>query len=129
MAEFNVPPDRSGHEPELGGIYRNFEDRSGLEPELGGEWRERGVYVDEVTCIGCKNCAHVAPNTFFIETEHGRSRVFNQDGDDEAIVQEAIDTCPVDCIHWVAFKEMQRLEQKRRHQVIRPLGFPQVNPE
>ena len=68
MASLNFPSDgRSGFEPELGGDLRNFDDRSGFEPELGGELRERGVYVDEVTCIGCKNCAHVAPNTFTIE--------------------------------------------------------------
>ncbi|MEB3227040.1 MAG: ferredoxin [Synechocystis sp.] len=129
MVGLNSPsPDRSGFEPELGGNLRNFDDRSGFEPELGGELREQGVYVDEVTCIGCKNCAHVAPHTFTIEAEHGRSRVFNQDGDDEAVVQEAIDTCPVDCIHWVPFDELKQLEAKRRHQQIRPLGYPQINP-
>ena len=129
MAEEMFPPQRSGHEPELGGLQRNLEDRSGLEPELGGEWREKGVYVDEVTCIGCKNCVHIAPNTFFVEQEHGRSRVFNQDGETEAIVQEAIDTCPVDCIHWKLYQEIKQLEAKRRYQVIKPLGFPQVNPK
>lgn len=120
--------DRSGFEPELGGDLRNFDDRSGFEPELGGELRERGVYVDEVTCIGCKNCAHVAPHTFAIEAEHGRSRVFSQDGDDEAVIQEAIDTCPVDCIHWIPYDELKQLEAKRRHQQVRPLGYPQINP-
>ncbi|MFN9174638.1 MAG: ferredoxin [Synechocystis sp.] len=129
MASLDFPSEhRSGFEPELGGDWRNFDDRSGFEPELGGELRERGVYVDEVTCIGCKNCAHVAPQTFAIEAEHGRSRVFNQDGDDEAVIQEAIDTCPVDCIHWVPYSELKQLETKRRHQQIRPLGFPQSNP-
>ena len=107
---------------------RNFDDRSGFEPELGGELRERGVYVDEVTCIGCKSCAHVAPNTFTIEAEHGRSRVFSQDCEDEAVIQEAIDTCPVDCIHLIPYDELKELETKRRHQKIRPLGFPQINP-
>jgi ferredoxin len=118
--------DRSGREPELGGIFRDLPDRSGFEPELGGEWRQKGVYVDEVTCIGCKHCAHVAPNTFFIEPDYGRSRVFDQDGDEETIVQEAIDTCPVDCIHWVDYTELKDLETARKFQEIRQLGFPQV---
>ena len=26
------------------------------------------------------------------------------------ILQEAIDTCPVDCIHWVKFQELEELE-------------------
>jgi ferredoxin len=29
------------------------------------------------------------------------SRVIRQDGDTEEVIQEAIETCPVDCIHWV----------------------------
>ena len=45
--------DRSGLEPELGGFLRDAPDRSGLEPELGGVLRQKGVYVDEITCIGC----------------------------------------------------------------------------
>jgi ferredoxin len=117
---------RTGLEPELGGIFRDAAERTGLEPELGGEWRQKGVYVDETTCIGCKNCAHVAPNTFYIEADFGRSRVFNQDGDTEELVQEAIDTCPVDCIHWVDYTDLDRLEEERKYQEIQHLGFPQV---
>jgi ferredoxin len=99
-------------------------ERSGFEPELGGFLRQKGVYVDEVTCIGCKHCAHVARNTFYIEPDNGRSRVIRQDGDSEELIQEAIDTCPVDCIHWVNYKELQRLEEERKYQVIPVAGFP-----
>ena len=116
--------DRSGLEPELGGVLRDQGNRSGLEPELGGEFRQKGVYVDEITCIGCKNCAHVARNTFYIEPLHGRARVVRQDGDQEDLIQEAIDTCPVNCIHWVDYTELQQLEAERRHQVIPVAGFP-----
>ncbi|MGL5033519.1 MAG: ferredoxin [Microcystaceae cyanobacterium] len=122
-----VGDDRSGLEPELGGLLRSLVDRSGLEPELGGLEREKGVYVDEMTCIGCKHCAHVAPNTFFIEPSYGRSRVFNQDGDQEAILQEAMDTCPVDCIHWVGYSQLTDLEEQRKEQQIKLLGFPQTH--
>lgn len=122
-------PQRSGLEPELGGFFRDEAERSGFEPELGGNFRQKAVYVDEVTCIGCKHCAHVSPNTFYIEAEYGRSRVFNQDGDSEEIVQEAMDTCPVNCIHWVAYHELQDLEATRQKQVIRQLGFPQIHRE
>jgi ferredoxin len=110
--------DRTGTEPELGGRLRDRPQRSGLEPELGGTFRQRGVYVDEATCIGCRHCALVARNTFFIEDGYGRSRVFRQDGDAEAIVQEAIDTCPVDCIHWVDYTRLKQLESERKDQAI-----------
>jgi ferredoxin len=116
--------DRTGLEPELGGFLRDAPQRSGLEPELGGVLRQKGVYVDEITCIGCKHCAHVARNTFYIEPDYGRSRVVRQDGDAEELVQEAIDTCPVDCIHWVDYTELKQLEEERKYQVIPVVGFP-----
>ncbi|OWY66178.1 ferredoxin [cyanobacterium TDX16] len=117
--------ERSHLEPELGGNLRDAANRSGLEPELGGVTRQKGVYVDEITCIGCKHCAHVARNTFYIEPDYGRSRVVRQDGDVEELIQEAIDTCPVDCIHWVDYTELKQLEQDRQYQVIPPVvGYP-----
>jgi ferredoxin len=115
---------RSGCEPELGGFLRNAPERSGFEPELGGIARQKGVYVDELTCIGCKHCAHVARNTFYIEPDYGRSRVVRQDGDNQELVQEAIDTCPVDCIHWVDYTELRNLEDERKYQVIPVVGYP-----
>lgn len=117
-------PDRSGLEPELGGFLRDVPERTGLEPELGGVLRQKGVYVDEITCIGCKHCAHVARNTFYIEPDYGRSRVIRQDGDPEDIIQEAIDTCPVDCIHWMDYTELKQLEEDRKYQVIPVAGYP-----
>jgi len=129
MSDF-LPPltgqedPRSGLEPELGSFLRDLPERSGLEPELGGVVRQKGVYVDEITCIGCKHCAHVARNTFFIQEDYGRSRVLRQDGDLEEVIQEAIDTCPVDCIHWVDYTELKKLEVERQYQVIPVAGYP-----
>ncbi len=128
MSEFSPPADsnleRSGLEPELGGIFRDATERSGFEPELGGVLRQKGVYVDEITCIGCKHCAHVARNTFYIEPDYGRSRVVRQDGDSDELIQEAIDTCPVDCIHWVNYTALKKLEEERQYQVVTVAGFP-----
>ncbi|PZO15068.1 MAG: ferredoxin [Leptolyngbya foveolarum] len=114
----------SGLEPELGGALRSASGRSGLEPELGGQFRQEGVYVDELVCIGCTHCAHVARNTFYIEPDYGRARVVRQNGDSEALIQEAIDTCPVDCIHKVDYTELRELERDRVNQVIPVVGFP-----
>ena len=124
MPDFSPDSERSGFEPELGGIFRDAPQRSGFEPELGGVFRQKGVYVDEITCIGCKHCAHVARNTFYIEPDYGRSRVIGQNGDSEDLIQEAIDTCPVDCIHWVDYTELKKLEEERQDQVIPLAGFP-----
>ncbi|NJS42068.1 ferredoxin, partial [Candidatus Gracilibacteria bacterium] len=56
--------------------------------------------------------------------DYGRSRVVRQDGDSEELIQEAIDTCPVDCIHWVDYTELKNLEDERKDQVIPVVGFP-----
>ena len=123
-ASFAIETSPSGLEPELGGDLRGAEERTGFEPELGGGLRQKGVYVDELTCIGCKHCALVARNTFYIEPDYGRARAIRQDGDPDEVVQEAIDTCPVDCIHWVDYTKLKQLEEERKHQVIPIAGFP-----
>lgn len=127
MSEIPSNFQGSGMEPELGGILRSDSSVSGFEPELGGQLRQTAPYVDETTCIGCKHCAHTAANTFYIEPEHGRARVFNHHGDSQELIQEAMDTCPVDCIHWVDYTKLKRLEANRKNQVIRNLGFPQTS--
>jgi Fe-S-cluster-containing hydrogenase component 2 len=53
-----------------------------------------------------------------MESEHGRARVFQQWGDDDETIQIAIQTCPVDCIHYVSYDELKRLEIERRDQNI-----------
>ena len=97
---------------------------TGLEPVLGGELRQKAVWVDEAVCIGCRYCAHVATNTFVVEQEWGRSRAIRQDGDSTQRIQEAIDTCPVDCIHWVDYGELPALAEQLAQQDIQPLGLP-----
>ncbi len=122
MSETQGQP--SGFEPELGGELRHGVDRTGFEPELGGAVRQKGVYVEEVDCIGCTHCAHVARSTFYVEPEYGRARAIRQDGDSEDTIQEAIDTCPVNCIHWVDFTKLKQLERDRQFQEIPVVGFP-----
>ncbi|MCP4731489.1 ferredoxin [Parasynechococcus sp.] len=97
---------------------------SGCEPCLGGELREQAVWVDEAVCIGCRYCAHVATNTFVIEQRLGRSRAIRQDGDSTERIQEAIETCPVDCIHWVPFERLNDLRAELDRQDLQPLGMP-----
>jgi ferredoxin len=91
-----------------------------LDPDTGEPERSQMVYVDEHTCIGCTNCATIAQSTFYMNDEHGRARVFSQWGDDDETIQIAIETCPVDCIHYVSYEELVRLEIERRDQNINP---------
>ena len=64
----------------------------------------------------------IAQSTFFMEEENGRARVFEQWGDDENTVQIAMETCPVDCIHYVPYDNLVQLEVQRRDQYINVLA-------
>ena len=99
--------------------------QTGDEPVLGGELRQKAVWVEESDCIGCRYCAHVASNTFLMIAETGRCRAIRQDGDSIERIQEAIDTCPVDCIHWVDFEHLIDLRQ-RQLETARRRGIPQA---
>ena len=108
--------------------YIESNDISGFEPVLGGELREKAIWVDEASCIGCQYCVHVATNTFIVDEDYGRARVLRQNGDKLEVVQEAMDTCPVDCMHWVDFEDLDRLEASLNRDMFQSLGkLPRIN--
>ena len=124
--EYQQTPDI--HVPNAAFEASNSEDfkLSGRDPVLGGKLREKAVWVDERKCIGCTYCSSVATNTFAMEPEQGRARAFRQDGDSQELIQEAIDTCPVDCIEWVSFEDLIELEEVINNHHFRNLGLPPV---
>ena len=108
--------------------YIESHDISGFEPVLGGELREKAIWVDESSCIGCQYCVHIATNTFIVDENYGRARVIRQNGDNLEVVQEAIDTCPVDCMHWVDFEDLERLDASLNRDMFQSLGkLPRIN--
>jgi len=108
--------------------YIDSNQISGFEPVLGGELSEKAIWVDEASCIGCQYCVHVATNTFIVDENYGRARVIRQNGDDLKVVQEAMDTCPVDCMHWVDFEDLDRLEASLNRGMFQSLGkLPRIN--
>lgn len=82
------------------------------------------VFIDEESCIGCKNCANIAPSTFSM-TESGRARTFNQRMSVD--VEQAIDSCPVSCMHHVSYQELSAFETARdeRDSRVDPKNFEQ----
>jgi ferredoxin len=80
---------------------------------------DRAVFVDENSCIGCKQCVWHAPACFRIEQDYGRSRVYAQWLNTEDELQGAIDSCPVNCIHWVKKDELAALEYVMLNRVER----------
>ena len=66
------------------------------------------VFVDKDDCTSCNLCADTLPNYFrmddddLAETHNTGSNVNDADVPeaDDSKVQEAIDDCPGECIHW-----------------------------
>ncbi|RZB83394.1 Chaperone protein dnaJ C76, chloroplastic isoform C [Glycine soja] len=127
-------PDLSGNDPEttnfcmfINEVYTVLSDPvqrmiydeihgyslTSINPFLDDSSPRDHAFVDEFSCIGCKNCANVAPGVFAIEEDFGRARAYNQCGDPE-LVQQAIDSCPVSCIHWTSSAQLSLLEDEMR---------------
>lgn len=56
-------------------------------------------YVDQDVCISCNLCVDTVPEVFRMN-EDGLAEVYDPSGAPEDQIQEAIDACPVACIHW-----------------------------
>jgi hypothetical protein len=48
-----------------------------------------------------------------MEQRLGKARVYQQAGDSEELIAEAIDSCPVNCIHYVSAEDLETLERER----------------
>jgi len=57
------------------------------------------LVVDQEACISCGLCVEVCPEVFRLN-DQDVSEVYNPAGAPEEKIQEAIDSCPVQCIHW-----------------------------
>ena len=59
----------------------------------------RTPYVDKDVCISCNLCVDTVPEVFRMD-EDNLAEVYDPTGASEDKIQEAIDACPVACIHW-----------------------------
>lgn len=60
----------------------------------------RRVIIDEEECIGCGSCEEICPEVFKLNEDTDKAEVIKPEGGPEELIEEAIDTCPVDCISW-----------------------------
>lgn len=61
---------------------------------------ETTVWVDQEVCISCGLCIANVPDVFRF-ADDGKAEVYDPAGaSEDTIQQEAIDICPVSCIHW-----------------------------
>mmetsp|Transcript_72800 Transcript_72800/g.168742 ORF Transcript_72800/g.168742 Transcript_72800/m.168742 type:complete len:374 (-) Transcript_72800:163-1284(-) len=105
-------PKEHGKRPSWRGEPRSRSKWARVPPEERGpnHAAQKFVFVDEWSCISCRNCCDVSPKTFCIDAEHGRARVYTQWGESEEYLDYAVSSCPVDCIYWVSREELQVLE-------------------
>jgi ferredoxin len=61
---------------------------------------ERIPVVVEEECIACGTCEELVPEVFKVNENLGFSQVINPHGAPEEKIREALDACPVQCIHW-----------------------------
>ncbi len=59
----------------------------------------RKPIIDQDICIGCELCVGTAPDVFRM-TDRNVAEVSDPFGAPEEVIQEAIDSCPVNCISW-----------------------------
>ncbi|KAB1206337.1 Chaperone protein DnaJ [Morella rubra] len=111
-AVLSDPSSRSAYDKEQGKVaeLKGYTGKPIYSVWFGLETEERAVFVDELKCVGCLKCALFAEKTFAIESVYGRARVVAQWADPEHKIQEAIETCPVDCISLVERSNLAALE-------------------
>ncbi len=55
--------------------------------------------MDEEECIGCGACVDSAPDVFSLN-EDNIAEIINAAGGSAEEIQDAMDACPSECIHW-----------------------------
>ena len=55
--------------------------------------------VDQDGCVGCGNCEEICSEVFQLNDD-GVAEVNDPEGATEYKIRDAIDSCPVECIHW-----------------------------
>ncbi|CAL1358070.1 unnamed protein product [Linum trigynum] len=99
------------------GEFRIGFQRTGRDVESCSSWngplRPHTLFVDETAW--CGECAYHASNTFEMDEALGCARVKVQYGDDAEKIEVSVDSCPVNCIHWIDSEDLGLLES-----LIRP---------
>lgn len=60
----------------------------------------RNVLLDQEECTGCESCVELCPEVFGFDEENEVAYVIDAETGSEEDIQEAIDSCPVECISW-----------------------------
>ena len=56
------------------------------------------VVIDQDECIGCEACVEICPSVFVFNDDEGKAYVKEDADAGDECVNEAIASCPVECI-------------------------------
>ncbi|XP_021299245.1 uncharacterized protein LOC110427929 [Herrania umbratica] len=101
---------RRNYDASIGPIKVQFGNTVSGYSSWKGPLRPQALFVDANACIGCRECVHHASNTFVMDEALGCARVRVQYGDNDQKIDVSVDSCPVNCIHWVDREELGVLE-------------------
>ncbi|XP_054791298.1 chaperone protein dnaJ C76, chloroplastic-like isoform X2 [Prosopis cineraria] len=88
-------------------VLRSEDERRKYDESIG---QMRLRFGEKNSASGCGECAHFASNTFIMDEALGSARVKVQYGDDDQNIEVSVESCPVNCIHWVETEELAVLE-------------------
>ncbi len=57
------------------------------------------IYIDRDECTSCAQCSDDLPEVFAMDDED-LAIIVNHEGASEDEIQEEMDACPAECIHW-----------------------------
>ena len=56
------------------------------------------VKIDEEECIGCETCVELCKDIFAFNDDENKAYVIQEEGGDEDCIEEAMASCPAECI-------------------------------
>ncbi|WP_457572014.1 ferredoxin [Desulfovulcanus sp.] len=59
---------------------------------------DREIFIDQLQCSGCEACVEISPEVFAIDELTGKAYILDPLAGTEEQIEEAIVTCPQDCI-------------------------------
>ncbi len=58
------------------------------------------VEIDEEECVGCETCVELCPDIFGFNEDDEKAYVKLAEGGDEDCIEEAMGSCPAECISY-----------------------------
>ena len=58
------------------------------------------VIIDAEECTGCETCVEMCAEVFAFNEDEEKAEVILAEGGPEDCIEEAIEACPTECIHW-----------------------------